>query len=59
MWVSEISALGGLVFRYELAIISGSLLQLKVTCTLTCTQQEALISSLLMGALLASSQLAA
>lgn len=49
-----VSALGGLVFGYELAIISGALLQLKVDFGLSCIQQEALVSSLLMGALLAS-----
>lgn len=54
MLASVVSALGGLVFGYELAIISGALLQLKVDFGLTCVQQEALVSSLLMGALLAS-----
>lgn len=49
-----VSALGGLVFGYELAIVSGALLQLKVDFGLTCVQQEALVSSLLLGALLAS-----
>lgn len=59
MWVGvgALGALGALValaFRYELAIISGALLQLKVDFGLTCAQQEAPVSSLLMGALLAS-----
>lgn len=54
MWVGVISSLGGLVLRYELAIISGALLQLKVDFSLTCAQQEALVSSLLMSALMAS-----
>lgn len=49
-----VSTLGGLVFGYELAIISGALLQLKVDFRLSCIQQEALVSSLLFGALLAS-----
>lgn len=53
MWVS-VGALIGLAFRYELAVISGALLQLKVDFGLTCSQQEALVNSLLMGALLAS-----
>lgn len=48
------STLGGLVFGYELGIISGALLQLKAEFRLSCIQQEALVSSLLMGALLAS-----
>lgn len=49
-----VSTLGGLVFGYELGIISGALLQLKVDFRLSCIQQEALVSSLLIGALLAS-----
>lgn len=48
------STLGGLVFGYELGIISGALLQLKAEFRLSCVQQEALVSSLLVGALLAS-----
>uniref|UniRef100_A0A3Q4HQY8 Solute carrier family 2, facilitated glucose transporter member 10 n=1 Tax=Neolamprologus brichardi TaxID=32507 RepID=A0A3Q4HQY8_NEOBR len=52
--VHVVSTLGGLVFGYELGIISGALLQLKVDFRLSCIQQEALVSSLLIGALLAS-----
>lgn len=51
---SSVSTLGGLVFGYELGIISGALLQLKAEFVLSCVQQEALVSSLLIGALLAS-----
>ncbi|TKS71180.1 Solute carrier family 2, facilitated glucose transporter member 10 [Collichthys lucidus] len=51
---SVASTLGGLVFGYELGIISGALLQLKVEFRLSCVQQEALVSSLLIGALMAS-----
>lgn len=51
---SVVSTLGGLVFGYELGIISGALLQLKAEFRLSCVQQEALVSSLLIGALLAS-----
>nr|XP_046238104.1 solute carrier family 2, facilitated glucose transporter member 10 [Scatophagus argus] len=51
---SGISTVGGLVFGYELGIISGALLQLKEEFRLSCVQQEALVSSLLIGALLAS-----
>ncbi|XP_054483203.1 solute carrier family 2, facilitated glucose transporter member 10-like [Anoplopoma fimbria] len=51
---SVVSTLGGLVFGYELGIISGALLQLKAEFGLSCVQQEALVSSLLIGALLAS-----
>ncbi|XP_071386277.1 solute carrier family 2, facilitated glucose transporter member 10 [Centroberyx affinis] len=51
---SAVSTLGGLVFGYELGIISGALLQLKAEFRLSCVQQEALVSALLIGALLAS-----
>ena len=51
---SVVSSLGGLIFGYELGIISGALLQLKSEFRLSCIQQEALVSSLLIGALLAS-----
>ncbi|XP_070695414.1 solute carrier family 2, facilitated glucose transporter member 10 [Pempheris klunzingeri] len=51
---SAVSAVGGLVFGYELGIISGALLQLRAEFGLSCVQQEALVSSLLIGALLAS-----
>ncbi|XP_044069197.1 solute carrier family 2, facilitated glucose transporter member 10 isoform X3 [Siniperca chuatsi] len=51
---SVVSILGGVVFGYELGIISGALLQLKAEFRLSCVQQEALVSSLLIGALLAS-----
>ncbi|KAM9362381.1 solute carrier family 2, facilitated glucose transporter member 10 [Symphorus nematophorus] len=51
---SVVSTLGGLIFGYELGIISGALLQLKAEFSLSCVQQEALVSSLLIGALLAS-----
>ncbi|KAG7267487.1 hypothetical protein CRUP_023141 [Coryphaenoides rupestris] len=49
-----VSILGGLVFGYELGIISGALLQLKAEFGLSCVQQEVLVSALLAGALLAS-----
>ncbi|XP_041432884.1 solute carrier family 2, facilitated glucose transporter member 10-like isoform X2 [Xenopus laevis] len=48
------SLLGGLLFGYELGIISGALLMLKVVLQLTCFEQEALVSAVLFGALLAS-----
>ncbi|KAM9364132.1 solute carrier family 2, facilitated glucose transporter member 10 isoform 1-T2 [Pholidichthys leucotaenia] len=51
---SLVSTLGGMVFGYELGIISGALLQLKTEFGLSCVQQEALVSSLLIGSLLAS-----
>ena len=42
------------MFGYELGIISGALLQLQTEFRLTCFQQEAVVSALLVGALLAS-----
>lgn len=42
------------MFGYELGIISGALLQLQVQFQLSCVQQEAMVSSLLVGAILAS-----
>ncbi|MCI4390421.1 hypothetical protein PGIGA_G00122550 [Pangasianodon gigas] len=51
---AAVSTLGGLVFGYELGIISGALLQLQVQFQLSCVQQEAVVSSLLIGAVLAS-----
>ncbi|NP_001086029.1 solute carrier family 2, facilitated glucose transporter member 10 [Xenopus laevis] len=48
------SLLGGLIFGYELGIISGALLMLKTVFQLTCFEQEALVSAVLFGALLAS-----
>ncbi|GAA6085296.1 solute carrier family 2, facilitated glucose transporter member 10 [Tachysurus ichikawai] len=51
---AAVSSLGGLVFGYELGIISGALLQLQVQFHLSCVQQEAVVSSLLIGAILAS-----
>ncbi|XP_037106792.1 solute carrier family 2, facilitated glucose transporter member 10 [Syngnathus acus] len=54
LFASASSTLGGLVFGYQLAVISGALLQLKSQFGLSCIQQELLVSSLLAGALLAS-----
>ncbi|CAH2302956.1 solute carrier family 2, facilitated glucose transporter member 10 [Pelobates cultripes] len=51
---AAVSTLGGLIFGYELGIISGALLQLKNEFYLTCFQQEALVSAVLVGALLSS-----
>lgn len=42
------------MFGYELGIISGALLQLQFQFQLHCVQQEAVVSSLLIGAILAS-----
>ncbi|KAM8945801.1 solute carrier family 2, facilitated glucose transporter member 10 [Pelodytes ibericus] len=51
---AAVSLLGGLIFGYELGIISGALLQLKNAYYLTCFQQEALVGSILVGMLLSS-----
>lgn len=51
---SMVSVLGGLVFGYELGIISGALLQLQKEFHLGCFQQEVVVSALLFGALSAS-----
>uniref|UniRef100_A0A8C0AM44 Solute carrier family 2, facilitated glucose transporter member 10 n=1 Tax=Buteo japonicus TaxID=224669 RepID=A0A8C0AM44_9AVES len=51
---ATVSLLGGLIFGYELGIISGALLQLQVDFHLSCFKQEVLVSALLIGALLAS-----
>uniref|UniRef100_A0A8C3MXW4 Solute carrier family 2, facilitated glucose transporter member 10 n=1 Tax=Geospiza parvula TaxID=87175 RepID=A0A8C3MXW4_GEOPR len=49
-----VSLLGGLIFGYELGIISGALLQLQADFQLSCFEQEVLVSAVLVGALLAS-----
>lgn len=49
-----VSMLGGLLFGYELAVISGALLPLRRDFGLNCSEQELLVGSLLLGALLAS-----
>lgn len=51
---ATVSLLGGLIFGYELGIISGALLQLQTDFHLSCFKQEILVSALLIGALLAS-----
>ncbi|NXM35838.1 GTR10 protein, partial [Oxyruncus cristatus] len=51
---ATVSLLGGLIFGYELGIISGALLQLQVDFHLGCFKQEVVVSAVLIGALLAS-----
>ncbi|KAM4763055.1 solute carrier family 2, facilitated glucose transporter member 10 [Cyanocitta cristata] len=51
---ATVSLLGGLIFGYELGIISGALLQLQTDFHLSCFKQEVLVSAILIGALLAS-----
>uniref|UniRef100_A0A8C0RUB9 Solute carrier family 2, facilitated glucose transporter member 12 n=1 Tax=Canis lupus familiaris TaxID=9615 RepID=A0A8C0RUB9_CANLF len=48
------AAVSGLLVGYELGLISGALLQLRTLLALTCHEQEMVVSSLLIGALLAS-----
>ncbi|NWT17233.1 GTR10 protein, partial [Vireo altiloquus] len=51
---ATVSVLGGLIFGYELGIISGALLQLQTDFHLSCFKQEVLVSAVLIGAFLAS-----
>ncbi|NWR35574.1 GTR10 protein, partial [Tachuris rubrigastra] len=51
---ATVSLLGGLIFGYELGIISGALLQLQEDFHLSCFKQEVVVSAVLIGALLAS-----
>ncbi|XP_033873550.3 solute carrier family 2, facilitated glucose transporter member 12 isoform X4 [Acipenser ruthenus] len=51
---SAVAALSGLLVGYEMAVISGALLQLQDTLAFTCQKQEMVVSSLLFGALLSS-----
>ncbi|NXN82908.1 GTR12 protein, partial [Bombycilla garrulus] len=51
---SAIAAVSGLLMGYELGLISGALLQMSSILTLSCKEQEVIVSSLLFGALFAS-----
>ncbi|XP_005390566.1 PREDICTED: solute carrier family 2, facilitated glucose transporter member 12 isoform X2 [Chinchilla lanigera] len=51
---SVTAALSGLLVGYELGLISGALLQIRTLLSLTCHEQEMIVSSLLIGAFLAS-----
>lgn len=51
---ASVSSLGGLTFGYELAVVSGTLLPLQLDLGLSCSEQELVVGSLLLGALLAS-----
>ncbi|KFO75272.1 Solute carrier family 2, facilitated glucose transporter member 12, partial [Cuculus canorus] len=51
---SAIAAVSGLLMGYELGLISGALLQMSNILTLSCKEQEIIVSSLLFGALFAS-----
>lgn len=48
------AALGGILFGYDIGIVSGAILQLRTEFQLNCTNQEMVVSSMLMGAVLAS-----
>lgn len=51
---SVIAAVSGLLVGYELGLISGALLQIRAVLALNCHEQEMIVSSLLIGALLTS-----
>jgi len=51
---SFVAALGGILFGYDIGIVSGALLQLREHFKLTCFQQEMVVTSLIIGGLLAS-----
>ncbi|KAM9665150.1 solute carrier family 2, facilitated glucose transporter member 12 isoform 1-T1 [Trichechus inunguis] len=51
---SVTAAVSGLLVGYELGLISGALLQIRTELALTCHEQEMVVSSLLIGAFLAS-----
>ena len=48
------AALGGVLFGYDIGIVSTALPQIKDEFKLNCSQQEAVVSSMLVGALLAT-----
>ncbi|XP_076088552.1 solute carrier family 2, facilitated glucose transporter member 10-like isoform X1 [Mytilus galloprovincialis] len=51
---SVMASLGGILFGYDIGIISGAILQLKEKFCLSCFDQELVVSSMLFGALLGS-----
>lgn len=51
---SIIASIGGILFGYDIGIISGALLLLKKEFHLTCFEQEIIVSAVLIGALFAS-----
>ncbi|XP_060559321.1 solute carrier family 2, facilitated glucose transporter member 10-like isoform X2 [Ruditapes philippinarum] len=51
---SVMASLGGVLFGYDMGIISGAILQLRDVFCLSCLDQELVISAMLMGAVLGS-----
>ncbi|XP_059501282.1 solute carrier family 2, facilitated glucose transporter member 12 isoform X3 [Stegostoma tigrinum] len=51
---SIIASVSGLIFGYELANISGALLQLSTEFHLTCEKQEIIVSAIIMGGIVGS-----
>lgn len=51
---SVMASLGGILFGYDIGIISGAILQLRDVFCLSCLYQELVISAMLMGAVLGS-----
>ncbi|XP_077366386.1 solute carrier family 2, facilitated glucose transporter member 12 [Festucalex cinctus] len=49
---ASVASLSGLMLGYEMGLTSGALLQLRAALSLSCRQQELLVSSPLLGALL-------
>ncbi|XP_076341437.1 solute carrier family 2, facilitated glucose transporter member 10-like isoform X7 [Tachypleus tridentatus] len=54
LFAAVTASVGGVMFGYDVGIISGALLQLKLEFQLNCVWQELVVSSLLCGAFLAS-----
>ncbi|XP_054708452.1 solute carrier family 2, facilitated glucose transporter member 10-like isoform X2 [Uloborus diversus] len=53
-FAAVVASLGGILFGYDIGIISGALLQLDQEFNLTCFQQEMIVCAVLLGAFIAS-----
>ena len=53
-WAAAFAALGGILFGYDIGIISGALLQLEEEWDLSSFQQELVVSLMLLGAIFGS-----